>query len=94
MTFSRTLAAPGYFSLMHIPVLEGRDFTEADDEQNTPVMIVNQTFAGKFFGESNPIGRKVRVSRGREFAVASVVRGIRFRPGVRRAGSTRLRSNC
>jgi hypothetical protein len=79
MNFSRTLVAPGYFDLMRIPILEGRDFTEADDEQNTPVLIVNQTFARRFFGETNPIGRKVRVSAGTVFTVIGLARDIKYR---------------
>jgi predicted permease len=79
MNLSRAIVAPGYFDLMRIPILEGRDFTEADDERNARVMIVNQTFARRFFGESNPIGRKVRVSRGTEFTVVGVARDIKYR---------------
>jgi predicted permease len=79
MNFSRTLVAPGYFDIMRIPVLEGRDFTEADDEQSTPVLIVNQTFARRFFGETNPLGRKVRVSAGTVFTVIGLARDIKYR---------------
>jgi ABC-type antimicrobial peptide transport system permease subunit len=40
-------------------VLDGRDFNDLDDSTAAPVVIVNQTFAQRFFGNSNPIGRKV-----------------------------------
>jgi predicted permease len=79
MNFSRTLVAPGYFNLMRIPLLEGRDFTEADDENGTLVMIVNQTFARRFFAGSNPIGRKVRVSTGTVFNVVGMAKDIKYR---------------
>jgi predicted permease len=59
MKISRSVVSPGYFKLMRIPLLEGRDFSEQDDEKRTPVMIVNQTFVKRFFGGRDPIGRKV-----------------------------------
>jgi predicted permease len=60
MKIYRSVVSPGYFRLMRIPLLEGRDFTEQDDETRTPVMIVNQTFVKRFFGGQDPIGRKVQ----------------------------------
>jgi putative ABC transport system permease protein len=57
----------GYFKTMGIPMLVGRDFTERD-ERATPappgtsdyrIAIVNQTFAQHYFGDSNPIGRRI-----------------------------------
>jgi ABC-type antimicrobial peptide transport system permease subunit len=47
---------------MRIPLLAGRDFTEQDDLNTLPVIIINQTFAKKYFGGKDPIGRRVRVS--------------------------------
>lgn len=55
----RTLAGPGYFRLLRIPLLSGRDFTDQDDEKAPGVMIVNQTFARRFFQDKDPLGRKV-----------------------------------
>ena len=59
MKIFRNVVSPGYFKLMHIALLEGRDFTEQDDLKSAPVMIVNQTFVHRFFGDGNPIGRRV-----------------------------------
>jgi predicted permease len=60
MKIFRSVVSPGYFQLMRIPLVEGRDFTEQDGDKRTPVMIVNQTFVNRFFGGRDPIGRKVR----------------------------------
>jgi predicted permease len=59
MKIFRNVVSPGYFKLMRIPLLEGRDFTEQDDKNSAPVMIVNQTFVHRFFRDGNPIGRRV-----------------------------------
>jgi predicted permease len=56
------IVAPGYFRLLHIPLLAGRDFTEQDDINTLPVIIINQTFAKKYFAGRDPIGRRVNVS--------------------------------
>ncbi len=62
LSLPRAIVAPGYFSLMHIPLLAGRDFSEQDDRNTLPVIIINQTFAKKYFAGKDPIGRRVRVS--------------------------------
>ncbi|MBZ5592886.1 MAG: ABC transporter permease [Acidobacteriia bacterium] len=54
------LVSPDYFNLMRIPLLEGRDFRESDDWNTPPVVIVNQTFAQRYFNGANPVGRKVK----------------------------------
>jgi predicted permease len=47
---------PGYFNTLEIPMLQGRDFTSADGPNTQPVVIVNRTFANKFFHGANPVG--------------------------------------
>ena len=77
MKIYRGVVSPGYFDLLHIPLLDGRDFTEHDDEQNAPVMVVNQTFAKRFLGGANPLGHKVR-GWGRWFTVVGVARDSKY----------------
>ena len=58
----RTLAnsiTPGYFEVMRIAVLRGRGFTEDDREAAPKVAVINQTFARQFFGDANPLGKRV-----------------------------------
>ncbi|MCI0540448.1 MAG: ABC transporter permease [Verrucomicrobiales bacterium] len=54
------LVAPGYFGALRLPLLEGRDFKESDDGNSMPVVIVNESFARRYFPETNPLGRRVR----------------------------------
>src|SRR5215472_7426382 len=61
MIHQRATVPPGYFKLMGIPLLEGRDFTEMDGEGKPLVIIINETFARRFFRGHDPIGRRVRV---------------------------------
>ena len=48
---------PGYFSTLQMPVLAGRVFTDADGADAQHVAVVNQAFARKFYGGTNPVGR-------------------------------------
>jgi ABC-type antimicrobial peptide transport system permease subunit len=59
MMIHRATVPPGYFNLLGIRMLEGRDFTERDAAGEPRVIIVNQTFANRFFNGRSPIGRKV-----------------------------------
>ena len=71
MKFYRNLVAPGYFDLMKIPLLQGRDFNLRDDSGNQPVMIVTQEFVRRFLPNRNPIGQKVH-GWGKWFTVVGV----------------------
>ncbi|HXW04360.1 MAG TPA: ABC transporter permease [Vicinamibacterales bacterium] len=48
---------PGYFRALATPLVAGRDFSDQDTQQSTPVAIVNQTFVKQVFPNENPIGR-------------------------------------
>ena len=51
---------PGYFKTMGIPQIKGRDFTERDDAKAPAVIVVNETFARKFFPGEDPIGKRIK----------------------------------
>jgi predicted permease len=55
--------APGYFSTFRIPLVEGRDFRMDDNRNSQAVIIVNQTFARRYFHGGSALGRKVRYGR-------------------------------
>jgi len=59
MKIYRNLVAPGYFNLLNIPLVEGRDFNNRDDSSSQPVMIVSQEFVRRFMRNGNPVGQQV-----------------------------------
>src|SRR5450755_1204315 len=54
-----SIAAPGFFETMRIPILRGRQFQDTDDAKANPVVIVSQAFARKYFSDVDPIGKHI-----------------------------------
>jgi predicted permease len=50
---------PGYFETLQMPVVAGRAITDADGPSTQRVAVVNQAFARKFYGGTNPVGRYI-----------------------------------
>jgi putative ABC transport system permease protein len=51
---------PGYFSTLGIPILRGRNFTEADRSPNMCVTIVGSLLANRLFPDGDAVGKQVR----------------------------------
>ena len=51
---------PGYFSTLGIPILMGREIEAQDSAVSVRAAVINQTFARRFFANTNPIGKHVR----------------------------------
>ncbi len=77
MNIFRNVISPGYLPLMRIPVVEGRNFTEQDNENAPAVMIVNQAFAQRFFAGRNPVGHVIH-GWGSWFRVVGVAKDSKY----------------
>jgi predicted permease len=53
--------SPGFFDTLRIPLISGRDFTRADDENAPPVAIVNQQMVETFWRGEDPVGKRLKV---------------------------------
>jgi macrolide transport system ATP-binding/permease protein len=69
---------PGYFETLQIPVLAGRTFTGTDGPQAQRVVIVNQAFARKYYGDANPLSRSLNT----DMMIVGVVSDTVGRAGV------------
>jgi hypothetical protein len=47
---------PGYFTALSIPVTRGREFTSADVEGTTPILVVNEEFVRRYLTGREPVG--------------------------------------
>jgi putative ABC transport system permease protein len=55
----KSLAAPGYLEALGIRLIRGRWFTGADVSGSTPVAVIDETVAKRFFPNLDPIGMQI-----------------------------------
>jgi predicted permease len=55
---------PDYLKVMRIPLIRGRFFSAADHEHAPPVAVIDEVFARKFFGNSDPLGHHMTFQQG------------------------------
>jgi len=53
--------SPDFFRALGIPLRRGRDFTARDTATQTPVIMINETFARSFFPGEDPTGKRIRL---------------------------------
>ncbi|HEY6805735.1 MAG TPA: ABC transporter permease [Pyrinomonadaceae bacterium] len=52
---------PGYLDAMGITLKRGRFFNNQDDDRAKPVAVIDEALAGKYFGETDPIGKRINL---------------------------------
>ena len=52
--------SPGYFSLMRIPLLEGRALSERDGAESLPVAVVSERMARRYWPGQSALGRRIK----------------------------------
>jgi predicted permease len=61
MTFLVNIVSAGYFDLMRIPIKRGRAIDESERRGTQAVAVVNEAFARRFWGTSDPVGRHILI---------------------------------
>jgi putative ABC transport system permease protein len=61
-----SLVSRGYFAVMRIPVLEGRAFDGRDRIDTSRVLMVNESFARRYFPDRRTLGRRIRAHSSKE----------------------------
>jgi putative ABC transport system permease protein len=60
-TVLQIAVTPRYFNTVGMTLLAGRSFNEEDDQpESAMAVIVNESFAGHFWGTESPIGKRIR----------------------------------
>ncbi|HEX8140370.1 MAG TPA: ABC transporter permease [Pyrinomonadaceae bacterium] len=55
------IVTPGYFATMGVPVVRGEGFTERHTREAPAVMVINETFARRYFPGEDPIGKRLNI---------------------------------
>jgi predicted permease len=50
---------PGYLETLRVPLIRGRGFLPADRRAAPPVVLINQSFADRYYRGKDPIGRQI-----------------------------------
>jgi predicted permease len=53
---------PDYLKVMGVPLKSGRFFTTRDDEHAQSVAVIDDALAHKFFGDADPIGKRLHIN--------------------------------
>jgi predicted permease len=64
------IVEPGYLQTMGIPLQRGRFFTEQDNERAPHVVVIDEVFAQKYFGNQDPLGRGIMLTNNQKNAGA------------------------
>lgn len=54
------VVSPDYFETQGVPLIRGRVFNEADRADSKQLVIINQSFADKFYPGEDPVGKRIR----------------------------------
>lgn len=67
---------PGLLNALGVKLVNGREFTEADRFGAPKVVLVNERFAKKYFGETNPVGRRMAMGNGNNVTLDMEIVGV------------------
>ena len=76
-TYEFAIVSSRYFATLRIPLVAGRDFTDADQMGSERVAIVNEAFGHRFWPGADPLGRRFR-TRGEWRTIVGVTRTAKY----------------
>jgi len=56
------LLSPQFMTAMGIPIIRGREFTDADTSTSAPVVLVSESMARQFWPNQDPIGKRLTLT--------------------------------
>jgi predicted permease len=78
VTVGRSAVSAGYFEMLKMPLLAGRFFSAPDARGPARAMVVNETFARRFWPDGSAVGQRVRRD-GAELEIVGVVPDGKYR---------------
>src|SRR6266851_3388709 len=74
------LVSPGYFEVMRTPLIRGRLFAENDEAGKEQVAIIDEATAQHYWGDRDPLGRRVRFGQNanaRWLSIVGIVKDVK-----------------
>ena len=71
------IVGPRFLETMGVPIVDGRDFRDADDERATPKAIISASLARRLFAHASAVGRSLE-KEGRRFEIVGVAADVRY----------------
>ena len=73
------VAGPRFLTTMQIPILAGREIDDRDQPGSTPVAVISERLARTYFGNENPVGRRITFAdEKRDFEIVGVSANLRY----------------
>ena len=83
-------AGPRFLTTMQIPILAGREIDDRDQPGSTPVMVISERLARTYFGNGNPVGRRITLpDEKRDLEIVGVSANLRS-GGLKSEGETSM----
>jgi len=60
---NRVEISSGYFHVLGIPILRGREFDLRERQESQPVAIINDQMARKYFPKADPVGKQIKLAK-------------------------------
>ncbi len=76
MNVDQNWVGPNFLATMGIPLLNGREFSDADSSTSAKVAIINEAMARRFFAGHNPIGMRFGFGGGKDLKFDTEIVGI------------------
>jgi len=73
------VVGPRFLTTMQIPILTGREIDDRDQPGSTPVAVISERLARTYFGNDNPLGRRITlVDEMRDLEIVGVSANLRY----------------
>ena len=70
--------SPGFFRTLALPIVAGRDFSEADSRDSPKVAVINETMRQRLWDSGNPVGQPLSLGGG-TYQVVGIARDTKYR---------------
>jgi predicted permease len=70
------IVGPRYFETMRIPLVQGREFSDADSSERARALVINETMAQRYWRDGGALGGRVRIAK-EDYAVVGIVKDIK-----------------